>query len=160
VFRPEWININLLINDIVRYIEPTAKNKDIEIVYDKTLDFMVYLDRNIITTVLRNLLSNAIKFSYRNSKVYLQIENFYDGNIPSLRVSVRDEGIGIPKEVRDKLFKIEHNISRPGTEKEHGTGLGLVLCDELIKIHSGKIWVESEEGKGTTFTFTIPINFD
>lgn len=160
VFRPEWININLLVNDIVRYIEPTAKNKDIEIVYDKTLDFMVYLDRNMVTTVMRNLLSNAIKFSFRNSKVFIEIENFYDGNIPSLRVSVRDQGIGIPKDVREKLFKIEHNITTTGTEKEQGTGLGLILCNELIKLHGGNIWVESEEGKGTTFTFTIPINFD
>ncbi|MGB9911814.1 MAG: sensor histidine kinase, partial [Candidatus Kapaibacteriota bacterium] len=160
VLRPEWININLLLNDIVRYIEPSAKSKDIEIVYDKKLDFMVHLDRNMFTTVLRNLLSNAIKFSYRNSKVIINIENFYDGNIPSLRVSVTDFGVGIPKEQKDKLFKIEHNISTTGTEKEQGTGLGLILCSELIKLHGGKIWVESEEGKGTTFVFSIPVNFD
>jgi PAS domain S-box-containing protein len=159
-YRPEWININLLINDIVRYIEPTAKNKEISIVYNKDIDFMVYLDRNMITTVLRNLLSNAIKFSYRNSNVYIDIQNFYEGNIPSLKVSVRDEGIGIPKDIQEKLFKIEYSITTKGTEKEHGTGLGLILCYELIKLHNGRIWVESEEGKGTTFTFVIPINFD
>ncbi|MCX7908347.1 MAG: PAS domain S-box protein [Ignavibacteria bacterium] len=160
VFRPEWININLLLNDIVRYIEPSAKNKNIEIIYDKTLDFMAYLDRNMITTIMRNLLSNAIKFSYRNSKVNIEIENFYDGNIPSLKISVKDEGIGIPKEQQDKIFRIEHSISTVGTEKEQGTGLGLILCYELIKLHGGKIWVESEVGKGTKFTFIIPINFD
>lgn len=160
VYRPEWININLLLNDVVRYIEPAAKAKNIKILYNRNLDFMAYLDRNMITTVIRNLLSNAIKFSYRNSNVYLNIENLYDGNIPSLKVSVRDEGIGIAKERKDKLFKIEHNVSTVGTENEQGTGLGLILCAELIKLHGGKIWVESEEGKGTTFTFTIPINFD
>ncbi len=160
VFRPEWININLLLHDTLRYIEPAAKNKNINVLYNKSVDFMVYLDRNMITTVIRNLLSNAIKFSYRNSNVYLNVENIYEGNIPSLKVSVRDEGIGMPKEKKDKLFKIEHNVSTVGTENEQGTGLGLILCAELIKLHGGKIWVESEEGKGTTFTFTIPINFD
>jgi len=160
IFRPEWVNISLLINDIVRYTEPAAKNKNIEIVYDKSVDFMVFLDRNMITTVLRNLISNAIKYSYRNSKIYLEIENFYDNNIPSLKVSVRDEGVGIPKDRKEKLFKIEQSFSTAGTEKEQGTGLGLILCHELIKLHSGKIFVESEEGKGTTFTFIIPINFD
>ncbi len=160
VFRPEWTNINLLISDIIRYIEPTAKNKNIEIIFDKTLDYMVYLDRNMITTIIRNLLSNAIKFSYRNSKVYVDIENYYEGHIPSLKISVKDEGIGIPKEQKEKIFKIEHSISTSGTEKEQGTGLGLILCYELVKIHGGKIWVESELGKGTTFIFVIPINFD
>lgn len=160
VFRPEWISINLLLSDIVKYIEPTARNKNIEIIYDKTIDFMAYLDRNMITTVMRNLLSNAIKFSYRNSKVYIFIENIYEANIPSLKISVKDEGIGIPKEQKEKIFKIEHSISTAGTEKEQGTGLGLILCYELVKLHGGKIWVESEEGKGTTFTFIIPINFD
>lgn len=160
VYRPEWININLLITDIVRYIEPTAKNKGISLIYNKDMDFMVYLDRNMITTVIRNLLSNAIKFSPRNSNVYIDIQNYYEGNIPSLKVSVRDEGIGISKDIQEKLFKIEYSISTAGTEKEQGTGLGLILCYELIKLHNGKIWFESEEGKGTTFTFVIPINFD
>ncbi len=159
-YRPEWININLLITDIVRYIEPTAKNKGISLIYNKDIDFMVYLDRNMITTVIRNLLSNAIKFSHRNSNVYIDIQNYYEGNIPSLKISVRDEGIGIPKDIQEKLFKIENSISTAGTEKEQGTGLGLILCYELIKLHNGKIWVESEEGKGTTFSFVIPINYD
>ncbi len=159
-FRPEWVNINLVLTDVFRFMESTANAKQIEIVYRQELDLMVYIDRNLITTVLRNLISNAIKFSRRGSKIYLEVQSYYDGSLPTLKVSVKDEGVGIPQEKLERLFKIEYSVTTPGTEREQGTGLGLILCKELIELHGGKIWVESEEGKGSTFTFTIPINFD
>ncbi|MCX7879704.1 MAG: PAS domain-containing sensor histidine kinase [Ignavibacteria bacterium] len=159
-FRPEWVNINLLIVDVIRFIEPAAKSKSIEIIYDNNVDFMVFLDRNLISTVIRNLLSNAIKYSYRGGKIIVKVEHFYEANMPALKVSIIDYGVGIEKETQGKLFKIEHNIATVGTEKEYGTGLGLILCYELIRLHNGRIWVESEPGKGSTFSFTVPINFD
>lgn len=159
-FRPEWVNINLVLTDVLRFMESTANAKQIEIVYQQELDLMVYIDRNLITTVIRNLISNAIKFSRRGSKIYIEVQSYYDGSLPTLKVSVKDEGVGIPQDKLERLFKIEHSVTTPGTEREQGTGLGLILCKELIELHGGKIWVESEEGKGSTFTFTIPINFD
>ncbi len=159
-FRPEWVNINLVLIDVVRFMEANANAKQIEIVYKQEIDLMVYVDRNLITTVIRNLLSNAIKFSRRGSKVNLEVQSYHDGSLPTLKVSVKDEGIGIPPDKLERLFKIEYSVTTPGTEREQGTGLGLILCKELIELHGGKIWAESEEGKGSIFTFTIPINFD
>lgn len=159
-FRPEWVNINLVLNDVLRFMESTADAKQIEVVYQQKLDLMVYIDRNLISTVVRNLISNAIKFSQRGSKIYLEVQSYYDGSLPTLKISVKDEGVGIPQDKLERLFKIEYSVTTPGTEREQGTGLGLILCKELIELHGGKIWAESEEGKGSIFTFTIPINFD
>ncbi|MGQ9819613.1 MAG: PAS domain-containing sensor histidine kinase [Candidatus Kapaibacteriales bacterium] len=159
-FRPEWVNIDLVLSDVVRQLEPNSQNKEIVIIYEPRVDIMSYIDRNLVTIVVRNLLNNAIKFSRRASKVYLSAEEIIERNIPSIKISVRDEGVGIAKEKLDKLFKIEYSSSTPGTEKEQGTGLGLVICKELIELHKGRIWVESEVGLGSTFSFVIPINFD
>lgn len=159
-FRPEWVNIDLVLSDVIRQLEQSCQNKEIVIVYEPRAEVMSYIDRNLVTIVVRNLLSNAIKFSRRGSKVYLSAEEINKGNIPSIKVTVRDEGIGIEKEKLDKIFKIEYSSTTPGTEKEQGTGLGLIICKELIELHKGKIWVESQVNKGSTFSFVIPINFD
>lgn len=159
-FRPEWVNIDLVLNDVVRQLEPNCQNKEIVIVYEPRAEVMSYIDRNLVTIVVRNLLNNAIKFSKRGSKIYLSAEEINEGNIPSIKVTVRDEGIGIEREKLDKLFKIEYSSTTPGTEKEQGTGLGLIICKELIELHKGKIWVESKINKGSMFAFVIPINFD
>lgn len=158
--RPEWVNIDLVLSDVVRQLEPNCQNKEIVIVYEPRVKIMSFIDRNLVTIVVRNLLDNAIKFSKRGSKVYLAVEEINEGNIPSIKVAVLDEGIGIEKERLDKLFKIEYSSTTPGTEKEQGTGLGLIICKELIELHKGKIWVESEVNKGSTFGFVIPINFE
>ena len=106
-------------------------------------------------TIIRNLLSNAIKFSQNNSEVLIKsVNNKTDGNI---QISVIDNGIGISNENMNKLFKIDSYISTLGVNDEKGTGLGLILCKEFVEKHNGKIWVESEIGKGSAFHFTLPI---
>jgi signal transduction histidine kinase len=77
-----------------------------------------------------------------------------------VEISVSDTGIGIDKETISKLFRIDANISKPGTDNEKGTGLGLFLCKEFIEKHGGRIWVESEEGRGSTFRFCLPLNIN
>jgi len=107
----------------------------------------------MILTVLRNLISNAIKFTNESGKVtigYKLMDN-------TVELYVKDTGIGMNKQQIEKLFKIEENVSTPGTNKEKGTGLGLILCKEFVEKHKGRIWVESEEGKGSTFSFTLPV---
>ena len=109
-------------------------------------------DINMIRTVLRNLLSNAIKYSYNGGGINISAVE----NIKGVEISVKDNGIGISKDIRGKLFQIGEYVSKLGTDDEKGTGLGLILCKEFVEKHGGKISVESEEGKGTRFYITIP----
>ncbi len=159
-FKPEWVSLDLVLIDVLKFIEPIAKAKQVQIHYECKIENLVCIDRNLITTVVRNLLTNAIKYSHRGSNVYFVAENYNGGSIPSFAIIVRDEGIGIPKEKLEKLFKIEYNVSTPGTEREQGTGLGLILCKELVELHGGKIQVESEVNKGSTFRIIIPFSVD
>ena len=106
----------------------------------------------MIQTVFRNLISNAIKFTTPNGKIIISSE-IIEHNI---RISIKDNGIGMSDKIKNNLFNIEVNTKRIGTDGEHSNGLGLILCKDLIKKQGGKIWVESEEEKGSTFYFTIP----
>jgi signal transduction histidine kinase len=109
-------------------------------------------DRPMISTVLRNLLANAIKFTRPGGEIIISTLENQSG----LTVSVTDNGIGIPRNLIDKLFRLDVGFTTQGTEKEQGTGLGLILCKEFIEKHGGKIWAESTEGVGSTFCFILP----
>jgi PAS domain S-box-containing protein len=136
----------------------TALKKSIRLTTKINDDIFVEVEKNMILTVLRNLVSNAIKFTSSGGEITIEIGQLVNyGKQNFLEVSVNDTGIGIPKEKINKLFKIAENVSTKGTENESGTGLGLPLCKEFIDKHKGKIWVESEEGKGSKFIFTLPI---
>ncbi len=105
-------------------------------------------------TILRNLVSNAIKFTPKGGTIEIGVANSI--NDPCVTIFIQDSGIGIKPELISKLFKIDQKVSRPGTEGETSTGLGLLLCKEFVEKHDGKIWVESEAGKGSTFYFCLP----
>src|ERR1035437_1345152 len=139
-------NICLLFSEI-------AKNKQITLQNNIHPDVFIYCDIDMTKTVLRNLISNAIKFTYTQGLVSL---NFIE-NISDIEIQISDSGVGIIAENVPYLFSIEKNISTFGTDNEKGTGLGLMLCKELIEKQGGKIWVESELGKGSTFKFTLPL---
>jgi signal transduction histidine kinase len=106
----------------------------------------------MINSVLQNLISNAIKFTERGGSITVS-SRAYDNTV---EISVTDTGVGISPEDADKLFRIDQHHSSEGTEEEQGTGLGLVLCKEMIEKHDGRIWVESVLGEGSTFRFTLP----
>ncbi|MBE9480652.1 MAG: HAMP domain-containing histidine kinase, partial [Bacteroidetes bacterium] len=112
----------------------------------------VFADNNTINTVLRNLFSNAIKFTQQKGKVKITARNIDD----FIEITIADSGIGIKPEDIKKLFGIDIGFSTVGTDNEKGTGLGLILCKEFIEKNNGKIWVESELGKGSNFIFTLP----
>ncbi|HOQ49463.1 MAG TPA: HAMP domain-containing sensor histidine kinase, partial [Candidatus Kapabacteria bacterium] len=116
-------------------------------------ELVVNCDVNMITTVVRNLITNAIKFTPENGEITVFAEKTENEVI----VAVRDTGIGISDEDKQILFRIDVHHTTIGTSQEKGTGLGLILCKEFVEKHGGKIWVESEIGKGSTFKFTIPI---
>ncbi|MBI9066907.1 MAG: PAS domain S-box protein [Salinivirgaceae bacterium] len=149
---PEDFLLEKLIIEIISLNENNAKAKEILMDYTISETLRVYADRNMIATILRNLISNAIKFT-RNGGVVSVFAMQEENNI---QVLVSDTGVGMSKTMLDKLFKITEKVSTPGTANEKGTGLGLILCKEFVEKHGGKIWVESELEKGSTFKFTIP----
>ena len=153
-FIPEYFELVDFINDIIPIFNDIAGQKSITIFTDVPPNAPVFADRAMINTVLRNLISNAIKFTRPNGMITITATEKPD----LLLVSVRDTGVGIPKARIDKLFRIDENYSTRGTANETGTGLGLILCKEFIEKHNGEIWVESKEGTGSTFYFTLPFN--
>jgi two-component system sensor histidine kinase/response regulator len=113
----------------------------------------VHADSDMMKTICRNFLSNAIKFSQENTEIDVTLTT--DGDMAI--VSVRDHGQGIPAENQDKLLHTDTHFSTFGTQKEEGSGLGLLLSQDFAVKNGGKIWFESEEGKGSTFHFSVPL---
>lgn len=149
----ENVNIVDLINDTVSQLRAMAEKKNINIEVSLPEQLCLTLDKFMISTVLRNLITNAIKYTHRSGSISINLEE-KEGRI---QVSVKDNGIGIYKENIAKLFKITEKFSMQGTEQEEGTGLGLILSKGFIDLHNGEIMVESQIGKGSTFTFTLPL---
>jgi signal transduction histidine kinase len=112
----------------------------------------VFADEFMITTVIRNLVYNAIKFTPNKGEIVISTHTRDD----VVEVRVADNGVGIPQENLEKLFRTDIRLSTSGTDKESGSGLGLVLCKDFIEKNGGNITIETEENKGTTFIFTLP----
>jgi two-component system, sensor histidine kinase and response regulator len=152
VFNPEMINLGTLSEDIVSLFFETARQKGISLCTSVPKDLFVFSDKSMTGIVLRNLVSNAIKFSCSGEKVEILAEEKED----IVEISVKDNGIGLSKEEISKLFSVTSQFTKPGSAKERGTGLGLILCKEFAEKQGGRIWVVSKPGKGSTFTFSIP----
>jgi signal transduction histidine kinase len=135
-------------------LNPNAEAKNITISYMTTDCINIFADKDMLLTVLRNLVSNAIKFTNKNGTINIYAEE----NSENVTISVSDNGIGISSDKLSKLFDISEVLTIKGTAGESGTGLGLLLCKEFVEKHSGKIWIESEVGKGSDFKFTLPIS--
>lgn len=131
------------------------QTKQIEVKKRVDEKYIIYGDFNMIETILRNLISNAIKFTPTGGKVEINCNPFSDPGF--VVVTVSDSGIGIPRDKMDKLFRIDSTFSSRGTSGEKGTGLGHILSAEFISKQNGKIWVESQENKGSKFHFTLPV---
>lgn len=153
-FNPEKLDLYTIINKSIGLHQDAAKMKGIGIVNSISEGQMVFADNNLFQTVIRNLLSNAIKFTNKGGNIILSA---HSNDVGLIQISIKDSGIGISPEMIGKLFRIDSRTGRKGTEGELSTGLGLLLCKEFVEKHGGKIWVESEEGKGSNFYFTIPI---
>ena len=151
-FEPQPLNFKDIFYVCTKEVEVLAREKNITITSTIPNDLIFEADEHLLSVVLRNLLTNAIKFTHRGGSITVNTKT-EDNNI---EVAIIDTGIGIPKEHQDKLFRLDVNFSRPGTESESSTSLGLILCKEFIERHKGKIWVESEENMGSEFKFTIP----
>lgn len=144
--------ISMAIESAYSSVITNATLKLISIESEICFDPIILIDTAMINTVLRNLLSNAVKFSNKNDTILVRTSE-YEG---MLLVEVIDHGVGMKESDLEKLFRIDVHFSTVGTNEERGTGLGLVLCKELVEIHKGKIWAESKHGEGSVFKFTLP----
>lgn len=145
-------NISSIITDNIELLKGIAQSKGISIFWNSTNSYIASFDANMINSVVRNLLNNALKFTPTKGKI-LVLVNDSDN---SWKISIADNGIGISESDQQNLFKIGSNPSKIGTQQEHGTGLGLILCHDFVKKNGGEIGVESKIGQGSTFWFTIP----
>jgi signal transduction histidine kinase len=142
-----------LINHNINIAYSSAITKNISIEYLEGIDYNIVSDKDILNVILRNLITNAIKFTPLNGDVTISVKA--DNNY--IYISVKDNGIGINEENMEKLFCSNAMHTTLGTNNEGGTGLGLILCKELVTKLGGKLSVESTLGNGATFTFTIPL---
>jgi len=150
-FQPRLIEIQTLVENSLNLLEQNAHFKRIALVPEFLEDIEAKVDGNMIDTVIRNLINNAIKFTPQGGQVLIRVEK----GTPQVRVSVIDNGVGMNQEKLEQLFNIKTNASTRGTDKEPGSGLGLLICKEFIDRHKGRIWAESQEGKGSRFIFEI-----
>jgi signal transduction histidine kinase len=152
-YEPQPLFLKSSLTKSIELMMDMAAKKGIELQIKIPDHSVVFADIHMLETIVRNLVSNAIKFSFKGETVEIAAEKT-EGNM--IRVQVKDSGIGIPAHLADKLFMLTENTSRKGTEGESSTGLGLVLCKEFVEKQGGKIWVESQEGTGSCFIFTLP----
>ncbi|MBP7508156.1 MAG: PAS domain S-box protein [Prolixibacteraceae bacterium] len=153
IFNPIFISFEELLLTFVDLMKNIAANKNITINYKINTKNNIFLDPNMISTVLRNLISNAIKFSDKDSKIEVKIDEKND----YFEFIVEDYGCGIDQQQINDLFNSDENKTvTSGMINDIGKGLGLIICRDFISIHTGKIWGESKNGKGSIFHFTIP----
>lgn len=152
---PETFNVKQKITASITILTELARKKGIVIHCSLPDDLEIYGDTHMFETVIRNLVSNAIKFTRKSGEISVSAEAMMDH---SVCVKIRDTGIGMDKELIDQLFLLNATNNRKGTAGEPSSGLGLLLCKEFIEKHGGRIWVESEPDKGSTFQFILPLN--
>ena len=153
IFNPESIWLMSIMNESMRPVIDSADKKGVEIRYEIQADLEVFADEYMLASTMRNLASNAVKFTLKGGKVTIAAKS-----VPghSVEISIRDTGIGMNHEMVHDLFRLDVQTNRRGTENEPSSGLGLLLCKDFVEKHGGKLWVESEVGKGSVFYFTIP----
>jgi len=153
VCEPDRLLLSKLTDLAIQLLSETAKQKQIAIQNRISQEIYGYADINMVNTILRNLLSNALKFTESGGEISISSRLLSDGFV---EIAVSDTGIGIAQEKIADLFRIDVKTNRPGTAGEEGTGLGLILCKELIERNGGSIRFESDVGKGTVVRFTLP----
>jgi signal transduction histidine kinase len=151
-WQPDRHDLFSLIDETLVLLQASAEKKQIGLRMQIAENTPVYADAQMIKTVIRNLVSNALKFTEAGGEVTITSKSACDHE----EITITDTGIGINPNDLPNLFRIDVIYSTPGTEKERGTGLGLILCKEFVEKHGGKIWVESTVGRGSQFHFTLP----
>ncbi len=153
-FNLMQLDVNYLVNQCVELLQMQANNKNITISTRLAENLLIKADANMLLTVIRNIISNAIKFTPKDGKITVSTGSFEK----YVYIRVKDSGVGITEEKIKQLFEPSNFESNPGTNNEKGTGLGLVLCNEFIQKHKGRIDVISSVKEGSIFTILIPKN--
>ena len=152
-FKPKSFILLNGIASVVELVREAADLKEIKISYDVPEDLRVTADAKMLDSILRNLVFNAVKFTPKGGKVLIMAKQIPEDTV---EISVNDTGIGMNMQMIGHLFHLDElTTNGKGTEGEPGTGLGLIICKDFIEKHSGKLWVESKVGKGSTFYFTM-----
>src|SRR5499426_2128665 len=150
------VSLGGLLHEVMETVKPMAAEKPVLLEVDvPEPSVLVWADRDKITQVLMNLIGNAIKFTPSGGRIAVSTANDRRGWV---RVSIRDAGPGIPVSEQEKVFEKFYQVTQDGSPKPKGTGLGLAISKSLVELHGGRIWVESEEGRGSTFSFTLPVS--
>lgn len=151
-FEPTYNNLSELVDKVFYLLKGNTEKKSIKVENNISENLGFVFDLNMLESVLRNLISNAVKFTKPEGSISVSAKT-EDGNVI---ISVKDTGIGMPDKLKNKIFKLSEIVSRRGTNGEESTGLGLILCKDLVERNNGKIWFESEIETGTTFYISLP----
>jgi signal transduction histidine kinase len=155
-FSPEKRNLADIILTNLSIFKETADKKEISVNFTQVGSAEALIDKDLIDIIIRNLLSNAVKYTPRGGRISILLKD-KSVNGEGIMLKICDNGIGIPESKQKEIFSEKEIESTPGTENEKGTGLGLKLCQELVKINNGSITVESKEGEGACFVITFPV---
>lgn len=152
-YKPMDIELNYIISEVFYLIKTHADSKKINLYNNVKKGTYVFADLYMTKTVMQNLIYNAIKFTNTGGEVKVNTGSSLDGDIV---ISIEDNGVGIPQNNLENLFQLNNFYTTRGTANEKGSGLGLILCRELLRKNNGNIGVESQPGKGSTFFVTLP----
>lgn len=152
-YKPAQISIGKSVQEVLDLLHTSLESKEIKIEVTSTNDLTLFADDNMVKTILRNLLSNAIKFTERGGYVNISWQIEGEKGV----ITIADNGVGLTDEQQKRIWSLEHQHRSNGTEDEKGSGFGLLLCKEFIEKHNGTLSVSSELGKGSKFSFSIPI---
>jgi hypothetical protein len=152
-FVPEPINLLPRLSEYLILVQAAADKKSIAITYDVPDGLVIVADANMFSCIIRNLMNNAVKFTPRGGTITISATSLPED---AAEIAIRDSGIGMKNDLISALFQLDSNTRRLGTDNEPSTGLGLIICKDFIERHGGKLFVESKEGQGSTFRFTLP----
>jgi signal transduction histidine kinase len=149
------VSINAMIEEILKRLRPLAKAKNIELAYESIREVKADIDEVKLSLAIMNLVENAIKYNREEGWAHVTL----DADHRYFYVRVIDNGIGIPKEFQDHVFERFYRVDKARSRESGGTGLGLAITKNIVVLHRGAVRLQSEEGKGTTFTVRIPLNY-
>ncbi len=156
VLKFKQASLKEIIDQNVSLLYPMSFKKSQDVICEIDESIQVYCDTNMVSSVIRNIMNNAMKFTPEHGKITITADNNLSEN--TVTISISDTGIGIAEDQIKKIFFTDSTETTAGTSGELGTGLGLLLCKDLIQRNGGTFWVKSSLGQGTSFFFTVPIN--
>ncbi|MEE9431342.1 MAG: PAS domain S-box protein [Melioribacteraceae bacterium] len=155
-FNPNKISLSEVVDEVIALYQVNAARKKITLFSNLEVEIFIRADKFMLETILRNLISNSIKFTKQTGEISISAKELKNEN--KVEITVEDTGVGMSSDIKNKLFKIDEHVTTKGTDKEKGTGLGLILSKEFVEKHEGEIWVESELGVGSKFKFTLKLS--